>query len=481
MSDAQLGTRSLRTLLGDWRIAASGPSYLALFDRIRLLILDGRIPADTRLPAERDLAQALEVSRTMVTAAYRELREAGYTSVLRGSGSVTRLPGRAMGPANESGGTGLIDFTRATLPAAPGILAATEAALAGYSRYLGGTGLHFAGIPELRNAVAARYTARGLPTTPDQILITNGAQHAIFLVSRVLLARGDRALVEQPSYPHASDALLLAGARLVPVSVTVGAGWDVAALETAIRRTSPVLGYLMPDFHNPTGESMSEGLREKVIGLAQGQGTVLLVDETAGELDIDRAGDLLPFAAYADAGQQSSVITIGSVGKSVWDGLRVGWVRADAGIIQKLTAARPAGDFGTPVLEQLVVAELLADMDGILAARRGQLRVGRDHVLGVLAERFPEWTPGRPAGGIATWVNLGSAVSSQLTLAARGHGLLITAGPRFGQGGTLERFLRIPISFPVPELDRGLTALALAWRSLPNTPLAESQVFADVV
>jgi len=481
MSDAQLGTRSLRALLGDWRNAASGPSYLALFDRIRLLILDGRIPADTRLPAERDLAQALEVSRTMVTAAYRELREAGYTSVLRGSGSVTRLPGRGAGPTPDSGGTGLIDFTRATLPAAPGIIAATEAALAGYSRYLGGTGLHFAGIPELRAAVAARYTARGLPTSPEEILITNGAQHAIFLVSRVLLARGDRALVEQPSYPHASDALLLAGARLVPVSVTVGAGWDVAALETAIRRTSPVLGYLMPDFHNPTGESMPEELRERVIGLANGQGTVLVVDETAGELNIDRPGKLLPFAAYADTAQQASVITIGSVGKSVWDGLRVGWVRADAGIIQKLTAARPAGDFGTPVLEQLVVGELLHDMDGILLARQAQLRAGRDHVLARLAERFPEWTPGRPAGGIATWVNLGSAVSSQLTLAARGQGLLITAGPRFGQGGTLERFLRIPIGFPVPELDRGLTALGLAWQSLPNASLSESQEFADVV
>lgn len=480
MLEAQLGTRSLVALLGDWRNSASGPSYLALFDRIRLLILDGRIPADTRLPAEREIAGALEVSRTMVTAAYRELREAGYTSVLRGSGSVTRLPGRGMG-STETAGSGLIDFTRATLPAAPGIMAATEAALGAYGRYLGGTGLHFAGIPELREAVAARFTARGLPTSADQILITNGAQHAIFLVSRVLLARGDRALVEQPSYPHASDALMLAGARLVPVSVTVGAGWDMAALETAIRRTSPTLGYLMPDFHNPTGESMPEELRERVIGLAHGQGTVLVIDETAGELNIDRPGNLRPFAAYADAAQRSNIITIGSVGKSVWDGLRVGWVRADAGIIQKLTAARPAGDFGTPVLEQLVVAELLADMDEILAARSVQLRTGRDHVLGVITDRFPEWTPGVPAGGIATWVNLGAAVSSQLTLAARSHGLLITAGPRFGQGGTLERFIRVPISFPVAELDRGLAALALAWQSLPNGTLLQSQFFADVV
>jgi DNA-binding transcriptional regulator YhcF (GntR family) len=93
MTDAVLGTRALRSLLGDWKSEGAGPLYKALFDRVRLLVLDGRIPSGTRLPAERELAQALDVSRTMVSAAYRELREAGYTTSIRGSGSVTRVPG----------------------------------------------------------------------------------------------------------------------------------------------------------------------------------------------------------------------------------------------------------------------------------------------------------------------------------------------------------------------------------------------------
>jgi DNA-binding transcriptional MocR family regulator len=482
VTDAQLGTKALGTLLGDWRNAAAGPSYLALFDRIRLLVLDGRIPVDTRLPAERDLAQSLEVSRTMVTAAYRELREAGYTTSLRGSGSVTRLPGGRVPAWSDAAETGFIDFTKATVPAIPGIMEATQNAFASFALQLGSTGLDFFGTPELRASVAARYTARGLPTTSDQIMITTGAQNAIFLLARVLLSRGDRALVELPSYPHAYEALRAAGARLVASSVTVGEGWDAAGLEQAINRANPALGYLMPDFHNPTGESMPGELRERVIDRASRNGTILVADETTGELDIDRVGEYLPFAAYGDAEQQKNVVLIGSVGKTVWAGLRVGWIRADPALVRKLAGARGAGDLGTPVLDQLIVCELLDDYDRILAVRREQLRAGRDRLLRTIEERFPEWDAEPVAGGIATWVGLGAPLSSQLTLAARARGLLITAGPRFGIDGALERFIRIPISYPVPDLDRGLDALHASWTSLlQGGPLPDADLFADVV
>ena len=125
MSDAQLTARSLEHLLGAWRTA--GASYQALADRIRLLVLDGRIPIDTRLPAERDLAAKLELSRTTVAAAYRQLREAGFIDSVRGSGSVARLPGPALSlPAVA--GEGMLDFTKASLPAASSLPAAARAA-----------------------------------------------------------------------------------------------------------------------------------------------------------------------------------------------------------------------------------------------------------------------------------------------------------------------------------------------------------------
>ncbi|SMG28889.1 MocR-like transcription factor YczR [Agreia pratensis] len=477
MSDALLGTRALRSLLGDWK-DGGGPLYQALFDRIRLLVLDGRIPAGTRLPAERELAQALEVSRTLVTSAYRELREGGYTTSVRGSGSVTRVPGRAHLAVDAEGG--FLDFTKAVMPASPGIALATQQSMDDFGRYLQGPGYNFEGIPELRDAVAARYTARGLPTSREQILVTTGAQAAIALLSRVLLSRGDRALVELPSYPHAYEALALAGARLVPVSVTPGEGWDESALEQLMRRTTPAVGYLMPDFHNPTGESMSDELRERTIDQAMRAGTTLLIDETSGELDIDREGSYLPFAAYATPGDERSVVSIGSVGKTIWDGLRVGWIRAEPGLIRTLAAARPASDLGTPVLEQLIVTRMLDDMPAILEGRREQLRAGRDRLQQLVATGFPEWSAPPVVGGIASWVALGSPVSSQLALAARAEGLLITAGPRFGLDGALERFLRIPLGCPIAQLEQGMDALGRAWQAIMRNPVPGAQAFGDV-
>jgi DNA-binding transcriptional MocR family regulator len=487
MADARIGTRSLLALLGDWRVPAAGPSYLALFDRIRLLVLDGRIAVDTRLPAERDLAQALGVSRTMVSAAYRELRDAGYTQSVRGSGSVTRLPGRAPVGGHDVSGD-FIDFSKATLPAYPGLFAATQDALIDYPAALGTSGLDPFGELALREAVADRYTERGLPTSVEQVMITIGAQHAIFLLSRVLLGRGDRAVVELPSYPHAYEALKAAGARLVPVTVAAKGtsddgmhGWDATGLAQAFARTSPALAYLMPDFHNPTGESMPVALRAQVLADAARQGTLVIADETSGELNIDRAESYLPFAAYGDASTTASAIMIGSVGKTVWSGLRVGWIRAEAPIIRKLAGARFAGDLGTPVLEQLVVARLLRDFEPVLALRSAQLREGRDTVIRMLGERFPEWRVPRVDGGLATWVNLGAPISSQLALAARSRGVLITAGPRFGLDGAFERFIRIPIGYQIGELKRGLDALAESSTSLSHAPVPPAELFADVV
>ncbi len=450
-------------------------AYEALADRIRLLVLDGRIALGTRVPAERELAAQLGVSRTTVTAAYGELKEAGYLSSVRGSGSIARLPARAP-VILDTGYAGYLDFSKAAMPALPGLAEAAAGAASEFPAYLGGSGFDPVGLPELRAAIALRYAARGLPTDPEQIMVTIGAQHAIALLARTLLARGDSALVESPSYPHAYDALRMTGARLVPVSVTSDEGWDQSALEQAMQRTSPALGYLMPDFHNPTGSTMSESLRERVVALAARQGTVLVADETMAELSIDRPDEHPPFGAGA-----ANVVLIGSVGKTVWGGVRVGWIRADRGIIHKLMRARSAGDLGTPVLEQLLVKNLLKDFDAVLETRREQLRVGRDHLVAAVRESFPEWSVPRVHGGLTLWVGLGHPVSSQLTLAARNEGLLLAAGPRFGIDGAFERFLRLPFSYSAEEMDRAVIALSTAWRSLSRIPLGDPGFLAEVV
>ncbi|CAN5298360.1 PLP-dependent aminotransferase family protein [soil metagenome] len=462
---SSLSARQLAILLVGWR--DGGVAYSALADRIRLLILDGRIASGTRLPAERELAAQLEVSRTTVTAGYAELRDAGYLSSVRGSGSMAQLPFRA--PAAVESQPGYLDLSKATMPAIPGVVPAARLAAEQLSAHLGDSGFDPVGIPALREALADRYTARGLPTSPDQIMVTIGAQHAIALIGRTLMARGDRALIENPTYPHALDALKAAGARIVPVSVTAEEGWDDIGLEQAIQRTSPSLGYLMPDNHNPTGASMPDEQRERVLALAERHGTTLVADETMGELDLDGAVRALPFAAHG-----SSAITIGSVGKSVWGGVRIGWIRADRTVIQRLIRARSSGDLGTPLLEQLIVTNLLRDYDAILEGRRAFLREGRERLVRLLGERLPEWHVPHVRGGLTAWVNLGHPVSSQLALAARNEGLIIAAGPRFGVDGAFERFLRIPFSYSAEDTERGVDALARAWAAVGRHPMPES-------
>jgi DNA-binding transcriptional MocR family regulator len=456
--------RGLAAALGPWR-ADSAPAYQALADRVRLLVLDGRVALGTRLPAERELASQLDLSRTTVTAAYTRLREAGYLDSVRGSGSVVRLPSRspAGDPVVEPG---MLDLNKAILPPTPEVADAAVRAAALLPSFLGESGFDPVGQRVLRQALAERFTARGLPTDADEIIITTGALHAITLIARTLITRGDRVLIESPTYPHAMESLRHAGARLVPVTVSTDAGWDEAALEQVLQRTSPSLAYLQPDQHNPTGRSMSPELRSRVVELARAQGTVLVVDETMGELGFDVApGEpVVPFGVHGD------VITVGSSGKTLWGGLRIGWIRASRELVQRIVRARFNADLGTPILDQLVVLELLPEYDRILTGRRELLRGGRDRLRAQLARRIPDWTVPEPPGGLTLWVELGAPVSSRLALAARAEGIAISPGPRFGIDGVFERFLRVPFCYPTAVLDEAAEGLATAWAGVARQP-----------
>ena len=447
-------SRSLAVLLDGWRDGDSS-AYRALAARIRLLAVDGRIASGSRLPAERELALALGVSRTTVTAAYADLRSSDHLRSVRGSGSVLELP---LPPTGGTTAVPVLDLTRAVLPRAPQVLpAAVRAAVALGDR--GGSGYDLLGDDGLRRLVAERYTARGLPTGPHQVLITLGAQHAIGLLFRTGTTPGDRVLVESPSYPHALDAVRAVGARPVTVPVraataTDPGGWDPEALETAFARARPALGYLMPSFHNPTGAVMPQAQRRAVVELARRFGTRLVVDETTAELAID---------VPAPAPFPDDVVHIGSVAKTLWGGLRIGWIRADTQTVRHLTRHRSPWELGTPVLDQLTVAEALPGIDAVLADRREQLRTGRDTLLGLLADDLPEW--GRPLvpGGFCAWVNLGAEVSSAVVVAAARRGLQLTAGPRFGVDGAFERFLRVPFGYAPGVLEAAVPILVEAW------------------
>ncbi|GAA4716961.1 MocR-like transcription factor YczR [Phytohabitans rumicis] len=465
----------LARLLGHWHSLPGrrrSPDYAALAGAIRGLLSDGRLPLGVRLAAERELAEALKVSRTTVTAAYRELRETGHLTSRRGAGSWTTLPNghrvASSGLWTPQDDLDMIDLGCAALAAPAELVTAARAAAEDLPRYLQGAGYHPTGIIELREAVAQGYTERGLTTSPDQIMVTSGTQHALDLVLRLSVPAGAPVLVESPTYPNALAALSARRARIATHGIDTGGGdgWDADLLLDGLRQTRPRLAYLIPEFQNPTGHLMPAALRERVVAAAHASGTDLVIDESFVDLPLDGTEVPAPVAVHD---RHSRVVSIGGMSKPYWGGLRIGWVRASAPLVQRLAALRVGVDMASPVLDQLVAVHLLERADVIVPARRAQLAEQRDALVVAMERELPEWRVTVPRGGVTLWVELDGPISSALSRAAEEVGVRLAPGPRFGVDGTLERFLRLPFTLPAADLEDAVKRLAAVRYDLDRT------------
>jgi DNA-binding transcriptional MocR family regulator len=462
----RIGPRELARLLGEWATPGQ-PAYAALAARVRLLVLDGRLPVGVRLPPERELAAALSRSRTTAAAAYDLLRESGYAASRQGSGTWTTLPGDAAEVpawAPEPVPAGVVDLAHAAPSAPPQLHAAYAAALDELPRYLPGTGYDYRGVPVLRERLAERFTARGLPTTPDQILITSGALQAVRLALSMYVGAGDRVLVEQPGYPGGLDIVADLGARAVPVPVHDGwGGLDSEGLVTAVRQTAPRAAYLIPDFQNPTGALLPEDQRGVVAqALAEGR-TAAVIDESLVELSLESDVMPTPFGSFVTT---EPIVTVGSASKLFWGGLRIGWLRSDSITIRRLAALRARLDLSSPILEQLACADLMDQLELVRADRRSQLRTQRDALVAAMATHLPGWRYRLPGGGQVLWCELPSPASGALAAAAADRGLRVTPGSRFAADGTLESWIRLPYTRPVEELSVAVDLLGQAWATV---------------
>jgi DNA-binding transcriptional MocR family regulator len=464
-----IGTRQLRRSLSGWQEQGHGPAYQRLAEVLAAQLVDGQLPVRTRLPSERDLATELGLSRTTVTSAYERLREEGYLISRQGSGSWTTLPANRsteMAPLTPGlASEDFFDLAVAAPGAPPGILEAATTAAAHRLptelldvRRVGGHGYHPEGLPELRARIAERFTARGAVTSPEQILITSGAQGAIHLLASRLLSPGDVVVVEQPTYPNALEAFRRTGARLVPLPVTPD-GWDLDQLADTLESVRPRFVYLQPDFHNPTGALMDDAGRERLVAAARRAGTLLLIDETHVELALNGQAMPAPVAALERDGR---VVTIGSLSKVVWGGLRIGWIRTSPRLIADLATERSGVDLSGPVLGHLIAVEVCDRLAEALAARREQLAASRDLMSGAIVRHLPEWSFTLPEGGLSIWAKLDGPRSSELEAAAGRHRLRLAAGPRFSVDGTLERFLRLQYTLPPDQLETAVIRLAAA-------------------
>src|SRR3954468_106649 len=367
-----------------------GPAERQLAATVRALVLDGRLPLESRLPAERELAAALGTSRSTVTAAYNRLRRDGYLRSRQGAGSWVTMPGGHRAAADSVVPASGLDLRIAALPAPRELDAIAAGALRALPRWLDHHGYDPLGLPPLRAAIARRFSDRGLPTTSEQILVVSGALQALDLTVRATLRRGRVAVAEIPSYPAALDVLRAAGARVRHVPIGPG-GWDLDQLEASAER-GPSLAYLLPAFQNPGGVLMGAAARRRALRVLRSDDTTVVIDETFVELNIDDVEMPPPMACFGDA----RTITIGSLSKPVWGGLRIGWLRADPSTVQRIAALPAITDMASPVIEQLVAVSVFESLDAIVAERKVLLRARRSALMEALDQHAPTWRYSRP-------------------------------------------------------------------------------------
>nr|WP_296774549.1 PLP-dependent aminotransferase family protein [Rhodococcus sp. (in: high G+C Gram-positive bacteria)] len=456
----ELDAGALALLLGT--VEGDGqPLYRALSDALRRIIADGSIGAGNRLPPERALSAALGVSRVTVTSAYKALRGQGWAEAIHGAGTFVSIPVEetSWGTMMRSESPGVLDFVNAAPEASPFLAAAYAAALTTVNSALAGHGYAPSGTTALRTAIAARYTERGLPTTSDQIVVTSGAGDATHLAFETFARPGDRVLVEHPTYPGVVEALESAGALAVPVPLDASEpDAFVDDADRAARQSAPTLAYLMPDFSNPSGARMTAAGRRRLAATMARHGILTVVDEVAADLALDGMPMLEPFGVPTPG---TATISIGSLSKSVWGGLRVGWVRSDRELVARMARTYARRQLSVSVLEQAVALHVLARYDDVLAARRTWLRGQRDLLVSHMRAELPEWTFRVPDGGLSLWCSLPDGITSDdVVRRAATRNLLLARGTRFGTGYAFDDRLRLPFTRPAAELGAAVRVLA---------------------
>ena len=456
-----IGGRALARLLRAGE-ATTGPVYLWLADGVQALVAEGRLLHDTRLPSERDLVDALGVSRTTVTRAYAVLQERGWAIARRGSGTVVTLPGGPVPGGGEplpewepaSQEFAAIDMRRAAPPATPDLRRAVEHALGRLPAYVGGAGYFPLGIDELREQIADRYTRRGVATRPDQIIVTAGALSAINAVADACVHRGSRVVIESPSYPHAAAVLRRRGARLIPIPMTEEGPDEVARTQALAAGADLMMSY--PDFHNPTGALLDDDGRARLARQWREAGVTGVVDESIAEAWLDEEPQVAPMAAHSP-----ECISLGSVSKVAWGGLRTGWIRSPRPMVGTLARARFGLDLGSPVLDQLVTAEVMRANPSLHPDVRDRLRAGRTQLLQL---RDQGWTVRVPTGGLSLWWRLPQPRATALVQAAGRRGVLLEPGTVYAAAGQrLEQHLRTPFAVEPAVLADAAALIADAW------------------
>ncbi|MGD1018958.1 MAG: PLP-dependent aminotransferase family protein [Verrucomicrobiia bacterium] len=332
------------------------------------------------------------------------------------------------------------------------------------------------GIHGLRDWIARQFSRSQFHVQREHVFITSGGQQALDLVGRVLLDEGDRVIVENPTYLALLSAWRPLGVEFLPVPSDKD-GMQVDKLEPLLKQ-HPKLIYLVPNFQNPQGTTLTQARRERLVALAQEYGIPLVEDNPYGDLRYD--GNALPHllalagARGSASGFERLVIYTGTFSKVLMPGLRVGWVIAAPEVIEKLVQAKQAADLHTSTLSQYVALELVGRgfLEQFLPVLRQNYGERRDLMLAALARHFPEdvtWT--RPDGGMFLMVTLPECMDAGAILPhALQQKVAFVPGEEFHLNGKGRNTMRLNFSNATPDkIETGIARLGAVVKNFAKT------------
>lgn len=471
------------------------PIYRQLIRHIRAQIESGVLPAGTRLPASRDLAQQLNISRISVVNAYAELRAEGFLSAHAGRGTfIAGENGTNVQPVHQSNGhsapteipttpdrslremmrmsrrPGIINFGQGAPPSdffpmnalrdvINTVLDRDGARAVGYETA--------EGYAPLRMAVRDYVAALGIRCHADQVLITGGTQQALDLVVQSLLSEGDMLVCENPTYLGMIDIARTRRVQIHGVDID-NDGIRLDMLENFILDNHPKLIYVMPSFHNPSGVVMPLHRRRQLLNLANNYHIPVLEDGVYHELRYE--GDSLPSLKALD--ETGIVIHASGFAKVLLPGLRIGYVISDNSHYERLVRVKQAADISTSGLNQRTMHLMLER--GVLAQQlertNRELRRRRDVVLAAASKHLP---PGSrwniPQGGTYLWVQLpkNGPTAAELYISAIHMGVAYGIGSVFFTNGCGSHHMRVNFGVQkTVEIEEGMKRLGRAWREV---------------
>lgn len=315
------------------------------------------------------------------------------------------------------------------------------------------------GFGPLREWIAAHVAQRGLRATADQVLITCGSQQGIELVAKVMLNPGDVVVVENPSYLAALQTFGGYEAQFA-VAGSDDDGMRVDDVERLMLQHRPKFVYIVPNFHNPKGTTLSLERRRALVELAQRHRVLILEDDPYGELRF--RGEALPSLASLD--DQGVVVSLGTFSKTLAPGLRIGWAVGPRELIRSLTIAKQASDLHTATLAQRATMKLLNRFDyaGHLTQLRARYGERCEVMLEALKANMPpgtRWT--QPDGGMFVWVELPRGLSAdEIFPKALEKKVAFVPGTSFFAANPRHEFMRMNYSNRPPEfIQEGLRRL----------------------